>query len=41
MAEVLRRSHVFAPAATPIILHGETGTGKTFIAEYIHQVSGR
>ena len=41
MAEVLRRAHVFAPAATPIILHGETGTGKTFIAEYIHQVSGR
>src|SRR6266568_494343 len=41
MAEVLRRSHVFAPAATPIVLHGESGTGKTFIAEYIHQVSGR
>jgi DNA-binding NtrC family response regulator len=41
MADVLRRSHVFAPAATPIVLHGESGTGKTFIAEYIHQISGR
>src|SRR5881394_3610199 len=41
MAEVLRRAHVFAPAATPIVLHGESGTGKTFIAEYIHRVSGR
>jgi DNA-binding NtrC family response regulator len=41
MADVLRRAHVFAPAATPIVLHGESGTGKTFIAEYIHQVSGR
>jgi DNA-binding NtrC family response regulator len=41
MADVLRRAHVFAPAATPIILHGESGTGKTFIAEYIHEVSGR
>ncbi len=41
MAEVLRRSQVFAPAATPIVLHGESGTGKTYIAEYIHQVSGR
>jgi len=41
MAEVLRRAHVFAPAATPVVLHGESGTGKTFIAEYIHRVSGR
>jgi DNA-binding NtrC family response regulator len=41
MADVLRRSHVFAPAATPIVLHGESGTGKTFIAEYIHELSGR
>jgi len=41
MADVLRRAHVFAPAATPIVVHGESGTGKTFIAEYIHQLSGR
>lgn len=41
MADVLRRAHVFAPAATPIVLHGESGTGKTLIAEYIHQLSGR
>jgi DNA-binding NtrC family response regulator len=41
MADVLHRCHVFAPAATPIVLHGESGTGKTFIAEYIHALSGR
>lgn len=41
MADVLCRAHAFAPAATPVILYGETGTGKTFLAEYIHQVSQR
>lgn len=41
MADVLYRAHAFAPAATPVILHGESGTGKTFFAEYIHQVSQR
>jgi DNA-binding NtrC family response regulator len=41
MAEVLYHAHAFAPAATPIILHGESGTGKTFLAEYIHRLSGR
>jgi transcriptional regulator with AAA-type ATPase domain len=28
---------MFAPAATPVILYGENGTGKTFFAEYIHE----
>jgi DNA-binding NtrC family response regulator len=41
MAEVLYRAHVFAPAATPIVLYGASGTGKTFLAEYIHGLSGR
>jgi DNA-binding NtrC family response regulator len=41
MIEAISRAHAFAPAATPIILFGESGTGKTFFAEYIHQVSGR
>jgi len=41
MIEVIYRAHAFAPAATPIILHGESGTGKTFFAEYIHEVSQR
>jgi DNA-binding NtrC family response regulator len=41
MAQVLYRAHASAPAATPVILYGETGTGKTFLAEYIHRLSGR
>ncbi len=41
MMDVMYRAHAFAPAATPIILHGESGTGKTFFAEHIHRVSKR
>jgi len=41
MVEALRRADAFAPAVTPIVLHGESGTGKTFFAEYIHHLSGR
>ncbi len=41
MVEAISRAHAFAPAATPIILYGESGTGKTFFAEYVHQLSGR
>lgn len=41
MVEAISRAHAFAPAATPIILYGESGTGKTFFAEYIHHLSGR
>jgi DNA-binding NtrC family response regulator len=41
MADVLYRAHAFAPAATPLILYGESGTGKTFLAEYIHELSQR
>src|SRR5437879_4117440 len=41
MIEAISRAHTFAPAATPVILYGESGTGKTFFAEYIHRLSGR
>jgi DNA-binding NtrC family response regulator len=41
MIEAISRAHAFAPAATPVILHGESGTGKTFFAEYIHDLSQR
>jgi len=41
MIEAISRAHAFAPAATPVIPHGESGTGKTFFAEYIHRLSGR
>ena len=41
MVDAISRAHAFAPAATPVILHGESGTGKTFFAEYIHRLSGR
>jgi DNA-binding NtrC family response regulator len=41
MIDAISRAHAFAPAATPIILYGESGTGKTFFAEFIHQFSQR
>ena len=41
MIEAISLAHAFAPAATPVILYGETGTGKTFLADYIHALSGR
>ncbi|HZF71929.1 MAG TPA: sigma 54-interacting transcriptional regulator [Gemmatimonadaceae bacterium] len=41
MIEAISRAHAFAPAATPVIIHGESGTGKTFFAEYIHRLSQR
>lgn len=39
--DALHRARVFAPAATPVVLYGESGTGKTFVAEFIHRLSGR
>jgi DNA-binding NtrC family response regulator len=41
MIEAISRAHAFAPAAIPIVLYGESGSGKTFFADYIHQVSQR
>ena len=41
MIDAISRARAFAPAATPVILHGESGTGKTFFAGFIHDVSQR
>jgi len=41
MIEAISRARAFAPAATPVILYGESGTGKTFFAEFIHQLDRR
>lgn len=41
MLDAISRAHAFAPAASPVIIHGESGTGKTFFAEYIHDLSER
>jgi DNA-binding NtrC family response regulator len=41
MIEAFSLARAFAPAATPVILYGESGTGKTFFAEFIHQLSER
>jgi DNA-binding NtrC family response regulator len=41
MLEVFRLVDRYACARTPLILVGETGTGKTFIARMIHELSGR
>jgi len=41
MMDAINRANAFAPAATPVILYGESGSGKTFFAEYIHDLSQR
>src|SRR2546425_10598260 len=41
MMEVLHRIHQFAQARTPVVMVGETGTGKSFFAHILHQLSGR
>ena len=41
MMEALHRARQFAPARTPIVLVGETGTGKSFLAAALHRESGR
>ncbi len=41
MRDVLRRLDWYAEAQTPVILVGETGTGKTTLAELIHRLSRR
>lgn len=41
MVEALALARTFADAETPVVLVGETGTGKTYLAEYIHGLSGR
>lgn len=41
MIDAISRARAFAPAATPVVLFGESGTGKTFFAEFIHDLSQR
>jgi two-component system, NtrC family, response regulator len=41
MIDVLQRIHQFAQARTTVVLVGETGTGKTFFARLLHDLSGR
>ncbi len=41
MVEVVRQLHAYAPARTPVVFVGETGTGKTFFARALHEMSGR
>jgi DNA-binding NtrC family response regulator len=41
MVAAISLAHAFAAAATPVFVCGESGTGKTWLAEYIHQLSQR
>ena len=39
--EAVEALYRYAPAETPVVLVGETGTGKSFFAEALHELSGR
>ena len=41
MAALLRLAGKFAILSRPILITGEPGTGKTFLARWIHEMSGR
>ena len=41
MQKVFEIGALLAPSTVPILIQGETGTGKELIAKYIHQMSGR
>ncbi|MCE5245004.1 MAG: sigma 54-interacting transcriptional regulator [Desulfobacteraceae bacterium] len=41
MLEAQQRVRKIAPGNTPVLLWGESGTGKTLIARIIHEMSGR
>jgi DNA-binding NtrC family response regulator len=34
-------AEIYAPAQTPVVVVGETGTGKSYLAEYLHRLSPR
>jgi two-component system response regulator HupR/HoxA len=41
MAEVLERIRQVAPSRVPVLILGETGTGKELVARAVHRLSGR
>ncbi|MCR5371055.1 MAG: sigma 54-interacting transcriptional regulator [Clostridium sp.] len=41
MKEVIRKCHIFAKSDSPIMIYGETGTGKELFAQSIHNASPR
>ena len=41
MAEIIRMARLVAELDTPVLITGETGTGKDFLARYIHHISPR
>jgi transcriptional regulator with PAS, ATPase and Fis domain len=41
MQRALEMGAMLAPSQTPILIFGETGTGKELFARYIHRLSGR
>lgn len=40
-AEVMDRVKRYAPARKPVVFVGDTGTGKSFFAQILHELSGR
>lgn len=40
MRDIVERAPMVAPLAIPILLQGETGTGKEKLAQWLHQLSG-
>lgn len=41
LRHALQTAEALAPAQVPVLIRGETGTGKGLFAEYIHTLSGR
>jgi DNA-binding NtrC family response regulator len=39
--QLLQLIELRAPTGAPILINGETGTGKDWVARHVHQLSGR